>query len=88
MLLNFSLDPLKAYKNKTITLELPGDLTIFNIDWFSVFDHDTNTNLGSVIIPEALNVPPSLVKVIVSIRYFMFLVFFEQYLLIIYSPLL
>ncbi|XP_066138270.1 protein Skeletor, isoforms B/C [Euwallacea fornicatus] len=58
------LDPLKSYKNRTITLELPGDLTIFNIDWFSIFDHDTNTNLGSIIIPEALNVPPSLVKVI------------------------
>lgn len=58
------LDPLKSYKNKTITLELPGDLTIFNIDWFSIFDHDTNTNLGSIIIPEALNVPPSLIKVI------------------------
>ncbi|XP_030768405.1 protein Skeletor, isoforms B/C [Sitophilus oryzae] len=58
------LDPLKAYKNKTITLELPGDLTIFNIDWFSIFDKDTNTNLGSIIIPEALNVPPSLIKVI------------------------
>uniref|UniRef100_A0AAR5PRQ2 DOMON domain-containing protein n=1 Tax=Dendroctonus ponderosae TaxID=77166 RepID=A0AAR5PRQ2_DENPD len=57
------LDSLKAYKNKTIILEIPGDLTIFNIDWFSIFDHDTNTNLGSIIIPEALNVPPSLVKV-------------------------
>ncbi|XP_048519079.1 protein Skeletor, isoforms B/C-like [Dendroctonus ponderosae] len=60
------LDSLKAYKNKTIILEIPGDLTIFNIDWFSIFDHDTNTNLGSIIIPEALNVPPSLVKVTVS----------------------
>ncbi|CAG9766097.1 unnamed protein product [Ceutorhynchus assimilis] len=58
------LDPLKSYKNKTLTLELPGDLTIFNINWFSIFDHDTNTNLGSILIPDALNVPPSLVKII------------------------
>ncbi|KAL1497150.1 hypothetical protein ABEB36_008156 [Hypothenemus hampei] len=58
------LESLKSYKNKTIILELPGDLTIFNIDWFSIFDLDSNTNLGSIIIPEALNVPPSLVKVI------------------------
>ncbi|XP_060529801.1 protein Skeletor, isoforms B/C isoform X1 [Cylas formicarius] len=58
------LDPLKAYKNKTLILELPGDLTIFNVDWFSIFDHETNQNLGSIIIPEALNVPPSLIKVI------------------------
>lgn len=67
LIYHFSLDSLKAYKNKTIILEIPGDLTIFNIDWFSIFDHDTNTNLGSIIIPEALNVPPSLVKVTVSI---------------------
>ncbi|KAJ8970089.1 hypothetical protein NQ314_001400, partial [Rhamnusium bicolor] len=61
---NGNLDPLRAYKNLTITLELPGDLTIFDIDWFSIFDHDTKQNLASIIIPEALNVPPSLVKII------------------------
>lgn len=64
--MNFSLDPLRAYTGETITLELPGDLTIFNIDWFSIFDQDTKSNLGSIIIPDGLNVPPSLVKVIVS----------------------
>ncbi|XP_018573069.1 protein Skeletor, isoforms B/C [Anoplophora glabripennis] len=58
------LDPLRAYRNLTIVLELPGDLTIFDIDWFSVFDHDAKLNLASIIIPEALNVPPSLVKII------------------------
>ncbi|KAG5898103.1 hypothetical protein JTB14_027460 [Gonioctena quinquepunctata] len=58
------LDPLRAYKNLTIILEIPGDKTIFDIDWFSIFDHETNTNLASIIIPEALNVPPSLVKII------------------------
>jgi hypothetical protein len=62
----FSLDALRAYKGETITLELPGDLTIFNIDWFSIFDLETKENLGSIIIPEGLNVPPSLVKVFVS----------------------
>ncbi|XP_050309804.1 protein Skeletor, isoforms B/C isoform X2 [Anthonomus grandis grandis] len=58
------LDPLKSYNNKTIILELPGELTIFNIDWFSIFDRETNTNLASIIIPEALNVPPSLIEVV------------------------
>jgi hypothetical protein len=62
----FSLDALRTYKGETITLELPGDLTIFNIDWFSIFDLETKENLGSIIIPEGLNVPPSLVKVFVS----------------------
>lgn len=46
---------------------MPGDLIIFNIDWFSVYDMETNENLGSVIIPDGLNVPPSLVKIIVSL---------------------
>lgn len=53
------------YNGKNVTLELPGDLTIFNIDWFSIFDLETKENLGSVIIPDGLNVPPSLVQVIV-----------------------
>ncbi|XP_017782124.1 PREDICTED: protein Skeletor, isoforms B/C [Nicrophorus vespilloides] len=58
------LDPLREYKGETITLVLPGDVTIFNIDWFSVYDVETNLNLGSLIIPDGLNVPPSLVRVI------------------------
>ncbi|KAF2883127.1 hypothetical protein ILUMI_23044 [Ignelater luminosus] len=58
------LDPLRAYNGHTITLELPGDLTIFNIDWFSIYDLGSKRNLGSIIIPDGLNVPPSLVKVL------------------------
>ncbi|CAG9858851.1 unnamed protein product [Phyllotreta striolata] len=58
------LDPLRAYKNMTITLEIPGDKTVFDIDWFSIFDHDTKQSFASIIIPEALNVPPSLIKII------------------------
>ena len=62
-----SLDPLRAYKKEDIVLELPGKWTIFDIDWFSIFDMESKQNYGSVIIPDGLNVPPSLVKVIVSI---------------------
>ncbi|CAH0554460.1 unnamed protein product [Brassicogethes aeneus] len=58
------LDPLRQYKNETIIVEIPGDLTIFDLDWFSVFDLATHENLGSILIPEALNVPPSLIKII------------------------
>lgn len=59
------MDPLREYKNETIIIELPGDLTIFEIDWLSIFDLANNDNLGSILIPEALNVPPSLIKIIV-----------------------
>lgn len=38
-------------------------MTIFEIDWLSIFDLDTNENYGSVLLPGKLNVPPSLIKV-------------------------
>ncbi|XP_055376503.1 protein Skeletor, isoforms B/C [Condylostylus longicornis] len=57
------LDPLGKYEKQTIILELPGETTIFDIDWISVFDLETNENFGSIIIIDGLNVPPSLAKV-------------------------
>lgn len=57
------MDPLRKYSGETITLELPGDLTIFKIDWISIYDLETNENFGSVIITNGLNVPPSLIKI-------------------------
>jgi hypothetical protein len=64
----FSLDRLRKYSDETVVLQLPGDLNIFQIDWLSVFDLETKQSFGSVIIPDNLNVPPSLVTVIVSIK--------------------
>lgn len=61
---HFSLDPIRGYKEDTITLELPGEKTIFEIDWLSIFDLETNQNFGSILISDGLNVPPSLTKII------------------------
>ncbi|KAL6423014.1 hypothetical protein ACFW04_010477 [Cataglyphis niger] len=58
------MNSLRTYNNEDIILELPGDMTVFNIDWLSVFDVKTKSNYGSVIIPDGLNVPPSLIKII------------------------
>ncbi|KAL1138299.1 hypothetical protein AAG570_009987 [Ranatra chinensis] len=58
------LEPLRTYLKETITLELPGELTIFDVNWFSIFDLKTKQNFGSVLIPDSPNVPPSLVKII------------------------
>lgn len=58
------MDSLRAYNNEDVILELPGDMTVFNIDWLSIFDLKTKSNYGSVIIPDGLNVPPSLIKII------------------------
>lgn len=58
-----SLDPIRKYEKETITLELPGDKTIFDIDWISIYDLADNENFGHVLIADNLNVPPSLVKI-------------------------
>lgn len=60
------LDSLRKYDGDTVTLELPGDMSIFEIDWISIFDLETNENFGSVLITDGLNVPPSLTKVQVN----------------------
>lgn len=57
------MDPIRAYNHETITLELPGDTTIFDVDWLSVYDLESKENYGSILIPDGLNVPPSLVKI-------------------------
>lgn len=57
------MDYLRAYVNETITIVLPGDKTIFNINWLSIFEPDTETNFGSILLPDMLNVPPALSKV-------------------------
>ena len=44
-------------------IQMPGAKTIFEIDWLAVYNTETRQSLGHVIIPEALNVPPSLIKV-------------------------
>jgi len=60
------LSPLRAYNEEDVILRLPGALTVFDIDWFSVFNNATAENYGSIIVPEDLNVPPSLLKIIPS----------------------
>jgi hypothetical protein len=49
-----------SYKGEDIVLELPGDLSIFDIDWLSVWSSERDSNLGSVIIPGSLNIPPQI----------------------------
>lgn len=45
---------------KTLVLNLPGDLTIFDIDYFGVYSRSYNIDYGHVRIQPGLNVPPSL----------------------------
>ena len=52
--------PLQKADKKTMVLSLPGDLTIFDIDYFGVWDRLYNIDFGHVRVAPGLNVPPSL----------------------------
>lgn len=59
-----ALEPLGAYEGEDIVLELPGNLTIFDIDWLAIYDTSEQETYGSVIIPSHLSVPPALVSLV------------------------
>ena len=58
---NGSKAPLRAYNRKTVVITLPSDLTVFDIDYLSVWCEDFFADFGHVRIDKSsLNVPPSL----------------------------
>ncbi|KAG5872439.1 hypothetical protein JTB14_029441 [Gonioctena quinquepunctata] len=52
--------PLRRYDRKTVVLTLPGDLTVFDIGHFGVWCEQFTVDFGHVLIPQGLNIPPSL----------------------------
>ena len=60
------MSKLRAYREEDVTIQLPSELTVFDIDWFAIFNVETAENFGSIIIPDDLNVPPSLIRTLVS----------------------
>lgn len=57
---NGATKPLKRYDGKTIVITLPDHLTVFDIDYLSVWCKAFFSDFGNVKIPDTLNVPPSL----------------------------
>lgn len=53
------LEPLQKYEEKTIDLTLPGKMTVFDIDWLSIWNAAKGENYGSVIIPHGQDIPPT-----------------------------
>jgi hypothetical protein len=45
------LEPIREYINEDVELSLPGELTIFDIRWFSIYDTTNKRDLGHIIIP-------------------------------------
>lgn len=56
----YSLAPLKGYQGEDIEIVLPGNLTVHDIDWLSVWCVQYKHNFGHVLIPKDLDVPPAL----------------------------
>ncbi|XP_053947186.1 protein Skeletor, isoforms B/C [Anastrepha ludens] len=55
-----SLEPLRGYQGEDIEIQLPGSLTVYDIDWLSVWCVEYRHNFGHVFIPKDLDVPPAL----------------------------
>ncbi|XP_014230471.1 protein Skeletor, isoforms B/C isoform X2 [Trichogramma pretiosum] len=57
--MNSSL-PLRGYEGVDIEIVLPGNLTVYDIDWLAVWCVQYRHNFGHVLIPKDLDVPPAL----------------------------
>ncbi|XP_067619466.1 protein Skeletor, isoforms B/C [Eurosta solidaginis] len=55
-----SLEPLRGYQGEDIEIQLPGSVTVYDIDWLSVWCVEYRHNFGHVFIPKDLDVPPAL----------------------------
>ncbi|XP_043256942.1 protein Skeletor, isoforms B/C [Colletes gigas] len=55
-----SLAPLRGYQGEDIEIVLPGNMTVYDIDWLSVWCVKYGQNFGHVFIPKDLRVPPAL----------------------------
>lgn len=55
-----SSQPLQGYEGVDIEIVLPGNLTVYDIDWLAVWCVQYKHNFGHVLIPKDLDVPPAL----------------------------
>ncbi|XP_038117361.1 protein Skeletor, isoforms B/C isoform X2 [Culex quinquefasciatus] len=55
-----SLEPLRGYQGEDIEIQLPGNLTMYDIDWLAVWCVEYRHNFGHVYIPKDLDIPPAL----------------------------
>lgn len=64
-----SLEPLRGYQGEDIEIQLPGNLTVYDIDWLAVWCVEYRHNFGHVYIPDNLDVPPALGQTQISVRF-------------------
>lgn len=80
-----SLEPLRGYQGEDIEIQLPGNLTVYDIDWLAVWCVQYRHNFGHVFIPKNLDVPPALgqTKIAVSLTFFRYFYYFQIILIFI-----
>ena len=62
---------LRGYQGEDIEIQLPGNLTMNDIDWLSVWCIRYKHNFGHVFIPKDLNnIPPALGQTKITVIYF------------------
>ncbi|KAE8740565.1 hypothetical protein FOCC_FOCC013898 [Frankliniella occidentalis] len=54
------LDPLKGYQGQDIEIQLPENITVYDIEWLAMWCVTYHHNFGHVMIPKELDVPPAL----------------------------
>lgn len=67
-----SYEVLRGYQGEDIEIQLPGNLTVYDIDWLAVWCVEYRHNFGHIFIPKDLDVPPALgqTKITVSLVLF------------------
>ncbi|XP_059489504.1 protein Skeletor, isoforms B/C [Neocloeon triangulifer] len=55
-----SLEPLRGYQGEDIEIQLPNNLTVYDIQWLAMWCVQYRHNFGHVMIPPNLDVPPAL----------------------------
>lgn len=60
----------RKYDGEDITVKLPGDLNVYNIKWLSMWCEKRQVELGHVVIPKDLNVPPYTGNIIAGVSFY------------------
>lgn len=65
----YRLGVLREYQGEDIEIQLPGDMTMRDIDWISVWCISYRENFGHVMIPKDLDLPPALGQNQLTVRH-------------------
>ena len=72
-----TFEPLRSYMGEDIEIQLPEPLTVYDIDWLSVYCIRNKKDFGHVFIPKDLDVPPALGQTRITVNPFLKYYFFN-----------